>query len=235
LNFTDPSGVNPPLQPNTTYYYKVRAFKGTDTSAYSNVANATTLPILNAPTNLQASALSASAIYMSWSDSNSNENGFEIWRSTSSTGTYVQIGSAAAGSSLNFTDPSGVNPPLQPNTTYYYKVRAFKGTDTSAYSNVANATTQAAITLTAAIETNITSGRTPLNVYFSGAKSTCTGGVINAYYWNFGDSTPQGSGQTIYHNFINRTGFPRVYTVTLTITTNTGKTASTSKNIMVNP
>ncbi|MDD5653502.1 MAG: PKD domain-containing protein, partial [Candidatus Omnitrophica bacterium] len=229
---------NNSLSPSTTYYYKVKAYitnnLGIKTySDWSNTASATTQAAIVAPTNLAASATGSSAIYMGWYDNSNNETGFEIHRSTSSTGTYSKVGEV--GANVNVFN----NNSLSPSTTYYYKVKAYitnnLGIKTySDWSNTASATTQAVTTLTAVIEINKTSGKSPLNVSFSAAKSTYTGGSIAVYYWNFGDGT-QGSGQVTTHNFVNRTKYSRVYTVTLMIVTNDGKNTSTSKSIVVNP
>jgi len=128
---------------------------------------------------------------------------------------------------------------LSPNTTYYYKVKAYIMNNIgikvySSFSNVASARTQAVTTLTAVIETNKTYGKSPLYVSFSAAKSVYSGGTIAVYSWNFGDGS-QGSGPAVYHNFINKNTYPRTYIVTLTIITNDGKNTSTSKSIVVNP
>ena len=231
--------ANTGLNPQTTYYYKVRAVgAGINIySDYSNIANATTPAILVAPINLGASATSSSTIYMSWSDTNANETGFEVYRAASSAGTYGMIGTVGPGVNLNFT-----NTGLTAQTTYYYKVRAYKtqigilaNNIYSGYSNVANATIPTAVILTAVIETDKNSGKTPLRVNFSAAKSSCSGGQITSYAWNFGDNSQNGVGQGTAHTFLNMTGSPRAYTVVLIITSDKGTTQAASKTIFVNP
>ncbi|MBI4698972.1 MAG: fibronectin type III domain-containing protein [Nitrospirae bacterium] len=122
------------LQEYTTYYYRVRAYNGLVSSPYSNTVSATTR--LNKPTALTATAVSASRINLSWTDNSSKEAGFEIQGKRGSTGTYSAI--ATVGPNVN----SYANTGLVSKATYYYRVRAFNGTDDSAFSNAASATTQ---------------------------------------------------------------------------------------------
>gem|GEM_PF-805854 len=88
-----------------------------------------------APGNLSATAASASAINLSWTDNADNEQGFRIERSTDNA-TFSEIATVGV-NAASYSD-SG----LTANTTYYYRVRAFNAAGDSAYSNTANATTQ---------------------------------------------------------------------------------------------
>src|SRR5262249_9218217 len=72
------SYVNTGLSASTIYYYRVRAHKaaGSAYSSYSNTASATTLATIpTAPSSLSASAVSASQINLSWTDTSTNESG----------------------------------------------------------------------------------------------------------------------------------------------------------------
>jgi hypothetical protein len=91
--------------------------------------------IPTAPSNLTATAASSSVINLTWNDDANNETGFYIERSTASGSSFSQIASVGA----NVT--SYQNTGLSASTTYYYRVRAYNGLGSSAYSNEASATT----------------------------------------------------------------------------------------------
>jgi PKD repeat protein len=82
--------------------------------------------ILNAPSNLAASAAS-SVVTLTWKDNSSNENGFYIERAPSGSTSFVQVGSVGA-NVVKYTES-------RTRGTYLYRVRAFNATNTSAYSN----------------------------------------------------------------------------------------------------
>lgn len=73
-------------------------------------------------------------------------------------------------------------------------------------------------------------GNAPLDVTFDATQSSDTDGSITNYRWNFGDGLT-GTGQTIIHRFENE----GEYTVTLTVTDNSGKSDSTSHILIVEP
>lgn len=89
------------------------------------------LPI--APSDLKVFAKTASSVELNWTDKSSNEEGFEIHRSTSANGTFTLIHTTAA--NVN----SYIDGGLSANTIYYYRVRARKLPDYSAFTNVAGA------------------------------------------------------------------------------------------------
>lgn len=89
------------------------------------------------PGNLAATATSASAIHLGWTDQSDNEQGFQIERAIG-TAAFAPIAATGA-NATSFTD-SG----LEANTAYSYRVRAFNAAGGSAYSNTASATTPAA-------------------------------------------------------------------------------------------
>ncbi|MFN8007377.1 MAG: fibronectin type III domain-containing protein [Terriglobia bacterium] len=126
------------LSPSTTYYYRIRGNNTAGDSVYSNEANATTTNTAPAaPSGLGLTVNSSSQITLNWTDNSTNETGFKIERKTGVGGTYSQIATVAA----NIT--TYPNTGLSASTTYYYRVRAYNGIGDSAYSNEANATTQA--------------------------------------------------------------------------------------------
>ena len=94
-------------------------------------------PLPNAPSSLTAQAASSSQISLSWTDNSSNEEGFQIERSTAAAA-FTGIATVAP----NVT--SYTNSGLAASTSYTYRVRAYNGGGSSGYSNTASATTQAA-------------------------------------------------------------------------------------------
>ncbi|MBL0339696.1 MAG: fibronectin type III domain-containing protein [Bacteroidetes bacterium] len=127
---------NTGLAGSTTYYYRIKASNSTGTSANSNVANATTAPLTipTAPSNLTAVVNGCNSILLSWVDNSTNENSFQIRRSTTLNGTYTTIATVAA----NTTTYSNLS--LVTGIKYYYRVRAFNAAGNSPLSNKANAT-----------------------------------------------------------------------------------------------
>jgi hypothetical protein len=132
------------LAPQTTYHYRVRASNAAGDSAYSNSATATTLPDTTpptAPTNLVATAQSgARRIALTWTcatdSGGSGLAGYEIFRSTSATGSFNRIATVTGPSTCSYT-----NTGLKRGRTYFYYVKAFDGAgNRGAASNTASAT-----------------------------------------------------------------------------------------------
>ena len=131
--------ANTGLAASTSYSYRVRAYNEGGDSNYSDPATAVTQAapaVPAAPTNLTATAVSRSQINLGWTDNASNETGFYIERCKGSTCTrFARIATVGA----NVTTYS--NTGLSSNTSYRYRVQAFNASGTSAYSNIATATT----------------------------------------------------------------------------------------------
>jgi hypothetical protein len=88
-----------------------------------------------APANLTATAKSPQAIQLSWTDRSQNETGFEIERSPNGTSSWALIAAVAA-DVTTYSDGG-----LSPETTRFYRVKAYNAEGHSDSSNVANATT----------------------------------------------------------------------------------------------
>jgi len=125
------------LQWNTTYYWRVNAansFGSTSSWSSSRYFKTAIGPPPEPPSDLIATPTSSSRIDLTWQDNSSDETGFKIERRTAS-GSYSQIATVGAG----VTTYSSTG--LSANTTYYYRVRAYKATLNSAYCEEASATT----------------------------------------------------------------------------------------------
>jgi len=93
-----------------------------------------------APTNLNAVALSATSIQVTWNDTSDVETGFRIRRSQDGVDWYAMDAIEVGPDVEQIVDSDG----LTPHTTYYYKVKAMGAEGGSDYSNVDTATTQLA-------------------------------------------------------------------------------------------
>lgn len=124
------------LAAGNTYTFRVRARNAAGNSAYSNEVTVTTTANLPAaPSDLQAFAQSQTQIRLTWQDNSTNESGFQIERS-SPAGGFVPVTTTAAGATT-FTVSS-----LASDFPYTFRVRAVNASGTSAYSNLASASTR---------------------------------------------------------------------------------------------
>lgn len=149
------------LSSSILYFYRVRAFNGTVNSNYSNTAQATPTVTIATPTSLQANAVSPTQINLAWTDNSSNEAGFRIERSTDGIN-FTDLGGGLPINATTFEDGG-----LIPNTTYFYRIKAFNGPLlNSAFSNVAQAITPLPTALRNDISNNIVVYPNPNNGNF---------------------------------------------------------------------
>ncbi|NLH36640.1 MAG: fibronectin type III domain-containing protein [Thermotogaceae bacterium] len=128
------------MDSNTTYYYRVKAYNVAGDSGYSNEASATTsIGIPQAPTDLNATALSSTQIKLTWQDASTNETGFKVERKTGSSGSWSVV------TQLGFNATEYTDEGLTPETTYHYRIKAYNAAGDSGYSNEASATTSIGI------------------------------------------------------------------------------------------
>jgi len=93
------------------------------------------------PTGLTATAVSTSQIDLYW-NAVEGATGYDVYRSTSATGTFARLGSEPTVSGQSNTSYSDTG--LSAGTTYYYKVSALNASGESAASSAVSATTSSA-------------------------------------------------------------------------------------------
>ncbi|HQO10328.1 MAG TPA: DUF2341 domain-containing protein [Clostridiales bacterium] len=134
-NLTTKNWTDTSLTANLTYNYRIKAVKGINESAYltsSNYYNE-----FRAPTGLASVQVNPVAATISWNDTYTGEDRYELWRklTTESDVAYQKVTDVAGSDTetKNYTDAS-----LTPNLNYNYKVRIVDGT---AYSSFTTAIT----------------------------------------------------------------------------------------------
>src|ERR1041385_8423864 len=90
------------------------------------------------PSDVKAIAVSTNEVRISWVDNTRREMGFRIARSILPSSDFRTVAEVARGE-VKFADKT-----VQPNTTYYYKVRAFRGDSRTDWSEAVTVTTPAA-------------------------------------------------------------------------------------------
>ena len=178
------------LPSGSTYHYRVRAFDGAEYSAFSNEASATTLRLgIESPTQLTAAAVSSSRIDLTWQDNSDNETGFHLQRRIDGTPDWVSIAITAA----NVTDFGDGR--LLPSAIYHYRVRAFNGSESSAFSNESVA---AAIRSRLFVPIVLRSrGRTPGSLFTSELTLTNRGSTTAEIHYTYRASFGGGSGTAV--------------------------------------
>ncbi|MHC1729221.1 MAG: Ser-Thr-rich GPI-anchored membrane family protein [Syntrophobacteraceae bacterium] len=104
-------------------------------NGYRHVTARFDLKLPMAPSRLTALAMSATQIDLTWKDNSNNESGFSIERKKGTAGTYALVGEV--GPNVTAFSDGG----LDPETRYFYRVRAYESSGVSSYSNEANAVT----------------------------------------------------------------------------------------------
>ena len=124
------------LTEGTAYQYRVSTVNEFGSSATSGVATATTsIDPPTAPTGIAAVAVSPTRIDVTWTDASSNETGFTLERSTSSTFSGATTTALPAGA----TSYSDIG--LTEATAYYYRVRSRNGGGASGWAVSGQVTT----------------------------------------------------------------------------------------------
>jgi hypothetical protein len=129
------SFIDPGRSVGVTYAYRVRAYSRGGNSAYSNILTVSLPDPPTAPTDLTATATGQTTVDLTWTDTSSNEQGFQVLRSDNGGGSFHPVGTTGINEAA-FTDTG-----LTKDTPYFYLVRAFNAGGNSPYSNLTRART----------------------------------------------------------------------------------------------
>lgn len=122
------------FRPNTSYSFRVRAFKNNPArfTAFSSVVTVKTLPF-QAPSDFLAVAESEGAFSFKWKDRSSIEGGYELQKKTG-TGEFISLGTVSA-NQTSTTPVSG----FALNTAHQFRIRGYRVVgETKVYSAFSN-------------------------------------------------------------------------------------------------
>jgi hypothetical protein len=112
--------TNSSLSASTTYFYRIRSYNSSHHSALIGpISGSTKATVPTAPTNLLTSVVGPNSAALTWVDTSTNETGFKIFHSLTSTGIWTQVGLAPV-DAQNFTVTS-----LAAQTKHYFRVRSY--------------------------------------------------------------------------------------------------------------
>ncbi len=129
------------LSQSTTYDFQVVGSNSAGSSGASNTADATTTSqsgqTPTVPVGLGATPASGSEVYITWTNTATDETGFTLTRATDSLFTQNVVTQTLASAPYYYTDGA---PGLSPGNTYYYKIQATNSSGSSSSSNTASVT-----------------------------------------------------------------------------------------------
>jgi PKD repeat protein len=182
--------------------------------------------VLQAPTGLVATRTSPKQASLSWSDSNTDELGYRVYRKAASDPAWDEaawqlIGETAANGTTFVDDLPGAQ-----GAGYRYMVRAFNDDELSPTSQEAAVTTVAPV---ASFSTTATNFDISEDITFDASGSADAGGSVIGWSWNFGDGQTNSSGPSVSHQFLHAGS----YRIKLTVTSSSGIQNETSKVIVI--
>jgi hypothetical protein len=194
----------------------VRAYKNNQNekffSKFSNIVTATTGSALAAPTNLTAAWGIRGQNAMSWTDNSVSESGYYVERSATKTGAFTQIANLSA--NTTFYSNGG----LGDNQIYWYRVRAYSGSVTSAYSNTLGDTTYTNFAIGKSAKASTTLSGFPVsngNDNNAGTRWSANGGSGQWWRVDLGGEKALGSTQVMWEKY----GSGNVYKYTIDVST----------------
>lgn len=125
--------------PSKTYYYSIKARQDRIVSKFSNEVNTKNADSIfvglnTAPSNMKIDRSADNTYALSWDYTKTDANGFEIWRKKDN-GMYSLL------KKVPLVVLATIDSVDSPSSTYYYKVRAYRDTLISAFSNEVNTLT----------------------------------------------------------------------------------------------
>jgi fibronectin type 3 domain-containing protein len=238
-NVLSPAYVDQGLTNGTTYYYKVRAIAAngsggalsSEVSATPSASSDTTPP--TDPSNLTMTDHTTTSISLAWSPSTDDVGveSYEIWRSTSVSGSYGMVGTVQGAPltppQASYIDSTG----LAAGTTYYYKILARDGSNNpSGYSPVAAFSTSLNPTYGTMTVTNSSNGNVTMSV-------TVFNLSTKLYYSANGSSSATPVSVNISNKSPNQAAWTPLptgdYTVNATADTNRGTVTKTQSPVSI--
>lgn len=163
-----------------THIFAVRAYRSINgKNVWSKLLGQYSLKAVPAAVKISsASAAGDTSVTVKWSKA-TDVSGYEVYRATEKNGKYSLIKRLTSASTVSLN-----NTGLEPASTYYYKVRAYKTVGSSriysAYSAAAAVTTDGGSTLTAYKTTDDVNYRTGPGTSYNIAGTLATGKTVNA-------------------------------------------------------
>ncbi|MCX6734277.1 MAG: fibronectin type III domain-containing protein, partial [Candidatus Peregrinibacteria bacterium] len=154
-----------------TFYWRVLVKNVNDSaSAFSATQTLTVSSTIATPTACSTSSVTSTSATLVWTDNASNETGVEIEQALGtpsgmtfiSNGNYRRIARAAA-NSISY-DATGLNP----NTTYFYRIRAVNNTGSSSYIGCVSTLATLAVTPSAPTVTPLSATSLKVNINETG-------------------------------------------------------------------